>query len=166
MRLPVPTSTIIATTSKHGSMHVLVLEMKRYNGKLVLPGGGLDVGEETMVGCARREFHEETGQKLEEVSLLLVNDDPERDVRHNMPLGNMFDGHIPEAYERLEVEARYCLDFVYTGHFEETAPLRSLDGEADHIRYYDLADFKEEDFAVGHGAYLSFYVETLQNKEE
>ena len=51
-----------------------------FKGALALPGGFVDVGEDTESAC-RRELLEETGVKVRKLALLGVYSDPARDPR-------------------------------------------------------------------------------------
>jgi 8-oxo-dGTP diphosphatase len=54
-----------------------------YQGKLALPGGYLNCGEETLERTAQRELYEETGLRVKQrdLYLLCVNSSPRRDPR-------------------------------------------------------------------------------------
>mgnify|MGYP004005254363 FL=1 len=79
-----------------------VLLVKRhknpFSGMWVLPGGKIDVEDESAPAAAKREVKEETGLNIEITHLFDVYSDPKRDVRfHSVStvyIGNVIDGEI------------------------------------------------------------------------
>ncbi|MBN1899943.1 NUDIX hydrolase [Candidatus Sumerlaeota bacterium] len=78
------TDVVLIATDEKGERRVLLIKRKNppYQGRWAFPGGFIDENE-TLKQCALRELEEETGVGLSEndLSLLLVADDPERDPR-------------------------------------------------------------------------------------
>jgi 8-oxo-dGTP diphosphatase len=80
-RNPAATATIIV---ERGS-RILLIRRKHepYQGRLALPGGFLNCGQETLERTAQRELYEETGLRVrqDDLHLLCVNSSPYRDPR-------------------------------------------------------------------------------------
>ena len=94
------TSGAVILRDEHGR---LVIEKPNYRDHWLLPGGGVDPGEDARL-CAQREVHEELGLDVEVGRMLAVDWLPSHVVR-SAPMGVhfLFDaGVIPAA--RLEAE--------------------------------------------------------------
>jgi 8-oxo-dGTP diphosphatase len=91
----------------------------------VLPGGGLEVEDGSLVECVRREFREETGLTVEVGALLYVQEfsEPSRQTYH---VGMFFLVHSPE------------------GELHETNPEEPLQGAARrrHVRWFTQAELQ------------------------
>jgi 2-dehydropantoate 2-reductase len=74
---PKPTVDVIVCNSRK---EVLLIERKNPPYGWAIPGGFVDYGE-TVEEAAKRELLEETGIKVEEISLLGIYSDPKRDPR-------------------------------------------------------------------------------------
>jgi len=59
----------------------ILLEKRADNGKYCLPGGSIDL-DETVIEGAKREVYEETGIKLEEISLFSVRSGSKTDFHY------------------------------------------------------------------------------------
>lgn len=85
------TSSVICFHQEAGDRDkVALLVIRRgkapYQGMLALPGGFLNVMEETLKRCAQRELAEETGiaVALEDLVLICVQSEPQRDPRNHV----------------------------------------------------------------------------------
>ncbi len=66
--------------NKAGSLVLIKRKNAPFKGKYALPGGFVEMGE-TTEAAARRELKEETGLKVERLTLIGVYSDPKRDPR-------------------------------------------------------------------------------------
>lgn len=158
----VPTASIIAH-SVDDPFRIVVMESgPKHGGKYILPGGCVDIGERTMQ-TAERELLEETGLTGTHFSFFFLEDAPKRDVRTHS-LQRYAGDSWPADMQDIPVTAYFCMDAVYTCEVEgEPFP---ADGEAAQVFYMDAREVKEEDFAVGHGAYVKKYVEMVENAKK
>ena len=155
LKLAVPTASIIAY-KKGSPFEIVVLRSgEKHKGKLVLPGGCLEAGDERYEDCAKRELTEETGLYGDNFEFLFMEDSPRRDVRE-LPLRKFVEGSGDDVPE-ISVTAFYCSDMVYSCEVEGEPFAK--DGEAKEVYYIDARKVDPEDFAVGHGEYVKRWVE-------
>jgi 8-oxo-dGTP diphosphatase len=107
-------------------------------GKWGLVGGFVD-RDETLVQAAAREIHEETGWEVKDITLLRVNDDPNR----------------PK-------EDRQNISFVY--FCQAVKKTGEPDWESDDQQWYDLDALPDrESIAFDHADSIDLYKKHLQN---
>lgn len=84
-KYPRPAVTADALVLHFTPQHIRVLLIQRggepFKGAWALPGGFLDVGQETLAECALRELKEETGLQLPSMLPLCTRSHPQRDPR-------------------------------------------------------------------------------------
>ena len=112
-------STVLALNSRNQ----LLMIKRSDNGSWGVPGGAMELCESTEE-TARRELLEETGLKVDELSLFGVFSGKELYYRY--PSG----------------EEVYNVSIVYLAHVKEE-PIHLLDGEHYASQYFDLADLPE-----------------------
>jgi ADP-ribose pyrophosphatase YjhB (NUDIX family) len=107
-------------------------------GKWALPGGFVD-RDETIEQAAAREIMEETGYKVENISLLRIIDNP---ARHN--------------------EDRQNVSFVYSCAAREKTGM--ADSESDQQKWFPLAALPpENEIAFDHMDFIKLYKEYIKN---
>ncbi len=154
LKLAVPTASIIAYR-KGSPFDIVVLRSgEKHNGKLVLPGGCLEAGDEKYEDCAKRELTEETGLHGVHFEFLFLEDNPGRDVRE-LPLKKFVEASGDDVPE-ISVTACYCSDMVYS--CEVVGEPFAKDSEAKEVFFVDARGIDPEDFAVGHGEYVRRWV--------
>jgi 8-oxo-dGTP diphosphatase len=114
---PAATATLIV----QDDYKILLIQRKHepFKGKWALPGGFLDCDKESLEEAAVRELEEETNLKsnVKDISLLLVNSQPDRDPR----------GHV--------------IDHVYIVHKYEGIAKAKDDAESlDWFSFYNLPE--------------------------
>lgn len=123
----------------------MLIEKPTYRDHWLLPGGGVDPGEDARI-CARREVHEELGLQIDVGRLLALDWLPAR-ASAGAPMGVhfVFDGGvIPEETLRRDVvlQASELEDWRLVGR--EEAHLLSTWGEGRALRALDVLEGRAE----------------------
>lgn len=110
------TSDVIAI--KDNKILLTLRSLEPLKGFWCLPGGYLDWNE-TVAGCAQREFREETGHQITNLKLFKVYSNPERDPDGRQNISHCFTGDVGDK----------------EGEFDQ---------EVLEIRWFDLNDLPEK----------------------
>lgn len=110
----------------------VLLEKRSDNGLYCRPGGSLDL-DETVIEGIKREVYEETGIKLEEVSLFMISSGKKMEIVY--PNGDVTD---------------YC-DLVFISHVNsKEIHLKISDGESTELKFFPLDALpKKEELLTG-----------------
>ncbi len=126
-----PSVTADIIVEKEDSVLLVKRKYDPYRNYWALPGGFLDVDNETVKQTAQRELKEETGLivKLEDLELVGESSNPNRDPR----------GHIVSLHYHTE---------RYKGNL-------NADDDAEEVRFFSLESLPE--LAFDHGSILNYY---------
>jgi 8-oxo-dGTP diphosphatase len=148
------TATIIPWFKESEELNILVIRRKNdpYKGKLALPGGFLEVGEESIPCAAVRELREETGisRGMDSLKLVTVQSDPDRDPR----------GVIIDHVYSVQISAK---DLFYAKAADDAASLE-LYTIWDRILCNGIGGIGSESFAFDHATSIQKFLERF-NRE-
>lgn len=96
MRPPTPALTVDCVIFQGESVVLIRRANEPFKGQYALPGGLVEIGETLEQACARETF-EETGLRLENLRLIGVYSQPDRDPRgHTVTIAFLADADISE----------------------------------------------------------------------
>lgn len=96
MRPPTPALTVDCVIFQGESVVLIRRANEPFKGQYALPGGFVEIGETLEQACARETF-EETGLRLENLRLIGVYSQPDRDPRgHTVTIAFLADADISE----------------------------------------------------------------------
>jgi 8-oxo-dGTP diphosphatase len=137
--------TRVAMVLVDGDRLLLVRHQKGDQTYWLLPGGGLDYGEE-LAACAKRELFEETGLAVEVERFLYLSEsispDKSRHILHITVLGRLVGGALVKADEAVLAEVAWV-------PFAELAALTMYPAFQDRLLSSYAADFNHDMHYLG-----------------
>lgn len=163
----VPTATMIAYRLDNPLYVCVIRHAKKHDGKLTLPGGRKEPGEDPRVR-AEIEFDEEAGGTNEDrvvlgtPKLVFAACCPNRDIRE-AKFGKLTFNRCPEEMRELTVKGIYgAPDFVFAARILSGTPA-PRDGEAKECLFVDAQEVtvpehaEESEFGAGHDLILALW---------
>jgi len=159
----VPTTTLIIAKKGEPNMVIAFDSSGKHGNKKVIPGGRVQVGQQSWLDTGMREAEEEVNiTDLSEVQVFTLCSKPGRDVRR-VTLEKYLDGApVPDGIdpEKVQIDAHYGFDVVLMAT-TEGEPVE--DGvETNNAYFIDVHGVDPDEFALDHGHLLVAYAKYLK----